>query len=52
MFDLRPRLVHSPQNRRTFFNTSVELPCPVCGGVVAFGVYDEEKALEQAVIVC
>ena len=36
MFDLRPRLVHSPQNRRTFFNTSVELPCPVCGGVVAF----------------
>lgn len=36
MFDLRPRLVHSLKNRQVFFNTSVDLPCPVCGQAVAF----------------
>lgn len=36
MFDLAPRLRHSRQNRQTFFNTRVDLPCPVCGTAVVF----------------
>ncbi len=36
MFELAPRLRHRPENRRTFFEKTVTLACPVCGALVAF----------------